>query len=47
MTTRLLAALIVTVPLLVLGTLLGGWAGVIFVAIFGSVLVAIVIDERS
>lgn len=47
MSPRIVAALVVTIPILILSVLVGGWAGVIFVGIFGAILIAIVLDERS
>lgn len=44
---RTVLALLVTVPILVLAVLLGGWIGVILCAMFGAILAAVVLDDRA
>ncbi len=42
---RPVLAFVVVIPILILAVLVGGWTGLILVAIFVSILVAIVIDQ--
>ena len=41
---RTCAAIIVTVPIIVLAVIVGGWAGVILAAMFGAILIAITLE---
>lgn len=46
MSWRVFLAVLVTAPILVLAVLVGGWVGVILVAMFAAILGGICLDDR-